>query len=133
MNSVEWLNRDKKIKIDVYEEELEQAHEHYIAKVLEIAARARRELVIPWLKLTGCEFTTGNGTWSITDPSKIVYLRNGHRDWRNYGYDMTDNLPPWLDRLLRLEVEGSQGNGELALWMIDYTIRKTKNRGGLNV
>ncbi len=123
------LNRDT--KIDSYEEELEQAYEHYIAKVMEIAARARREMLVPWLKLTGCEFVQGNGTWLIYNDSKNRYLSDGRRDWNDYGSHMNDNLPEWLDRVMELEIEGAQGNAELSLWMIDYSARKTKNGGGI--
>ena len=131
MVKIDWLEQRKNAKVVVYENELEQAFEHYEAKVMEIAARARREMLVPWLKVTNCEFLTGNGTWSVNDPSSVRYLPNGDRDWRSYAHIMNDDLPDWLDRLMRLEVEGSQGNSELALWMLDYTTRKTKNSGGL--
>ena len=116
--------------IDVYEEEQTTAHEAYVAKVEAIAAKARHELLVPYLKARGWEFRQGNGTWLISDDSRIRYLPDGSRDWRSYVDQMNDDLPDWLDRLMRLEVEGSWGNGELALWMLDYTTRKTKNGGG---
>lgn len=131
MTKMPWLDNRRDARIDTYEEELEQAYEHYIAKVMEIAARARREMLVPWLRLTGCEFVQGNGAWLIFDDSKTRYLPNGKRDHNDYGSQMNDSLPDWLDRLMRLEVDGAYGNPEVALWMLDYTNKKTKNGGGL--
>jgi len=117
--------------IDRYEDDLEDAYQRYITDINEIALRARSEVLLPYLKANGYEFTTGNGTYSIADPGKITYRANGSRDWRNYDYDMLlQGVPDIIDRVLHLEVEGSQGNGELGLWMLDYTTRKTKNGGG---
>ncbi len=130
MVKVDWIDKRKRARIDVYDKELKLAYEQYIAKVEMIAARARREMLVPYLKITGWEFLTGNGTWVITDASKVRYLRNGKRDYRDYGYQMNDELPDWLDQLMRLDVEGAGDSSELALWMIDYTTRKTKNGGG---
>ena len=115
-------------KIDAYNDQLDQAYQDYITKVEAIAADAGRELLVPYLKSRGWEFRQGNGTWLISDDSRIRYLPDGKRDWRSYADQMNDELPDWLDRLMRLEVEGSWGNGELALWMLDYTTRKTKNQ-----
>jgi hypothetical protein len=128
MSDTEWFDKRRKARIDTYNEELEQAYEHYIAKVEAIAAKAREEVVIPFLKDRGWEFRQGNGTWLISDDSRIRYLPSGKRDHRSYADQMNDELPDWLDRCMRLYVEGAYGNPELALWMLDYTTRKTKNR-----
>lgn len=116
--------------VDILSDYVELAHTIYIREITKLAADARRDVVIPMLRSRGWEFRTGNGTWSVTDPAKIVYLGNGKRNWGNRDYDMNDSLPPELDRVLRIEVEGSWGNGELGLWMQDYTLEKTKNGGG---
>ena len=116
--------------VDILEDYVRLAHTIYIREITKLAADARRDVVIPILKSKGWEFTTGNGTWSVTDPAKIVYTSTGKRNWGNHDYMMNDDLPYELDRVLRIEVDGSWGNSELGLWMQDYTLEKTKNGGG---
>lgn len=111
-------------QIDVYEEELKTAYEAYVAKVMYIAAKARGSIIVPWLQLRGYEFTQGNGTWLISDPTA------DKTNPRSYAWYLNDNLPEPIERCLTLEVEGTQGNPELGLWMRDFTTRKTKNGGG---
>lgn len=120
----------REAKINTLEKELKKLYETYISSVEMIAAEARRELLVPYLRPRGWEFVTGNGTWLVYDDSKTRYLPDGSRAWNDYSSHMNDNLPDWLDRLMKLEVEGSWGNSELALWMLDYTTKKTKNGGG---
>lgn len=123
-------NDPNKVWIDRAANQLELAYKLYTNRVEAEAAELRKIVLVPWLKRNGYEFRTGNGTWSVTDPAKIVYLPNGKRNWGNHDYDMNDRLPDDIDRLLRLEIDGSWGNGELGLWMQDYTLEKTKNGGG---
>jgi len=127
-------NNPNAVWIDRAEKGLEQAYQRYLTDINQLAIEARDAVLVPWLKANGYEFTTGNGTWSITDPSKIKYLKDGTRDWRSYSHDLTDILEDIgakdIDDLLRLEVAGSWGNGELGLWMQDYCKEKTRNGGG---
>ena len=89
-----------------YQEQLDKAYNEYIQKIEGVAAQARKDYLIPYLKKNGYNFLSGNGTYYIFNPT--------NRD--NY---IMLNLPKRIEKILQLEV-GDRGNSELGLWMLDY-------------
>ena len=108
-----------------YKDQLESAYNEYIDKIEKIAESARQEYLIPYLKKHNYEFIAGNGTWLISDPTRFNLIKSsGISTWHDTSWDKTDKIPDYLDQILRLEILGSWGNSELALWMTDYKIGK---------
>jgi hypothetical protein len=124
-------NDPNAVWIERAEHELEVIYNSYIANVERVAKEMRDWVLVPWLKANNYEFKTGNGTWSVYDVAEIARLKaEGISIWHGSDWELSDRLPEDIDRLLRLEVDGSWGNGELGLWMQDYCKEKTRNGGG---
>ena len=93
---------------------LNQSYSNYTAKVSQIASRLQKLVLNPWLDKMGYNFVSGNGDYVIYDPNIPA-----SRYHMNDTYLM-DDLPKLIETILRMEVEGSQGNSELGLWMLNH-------------
>lgn len=105
---------DEALEIAEVTSALQRAYSNYTARVSQLAIRLQKLILNPWLDEMGYNFVSGNGDYVVYDPNIPA-----SRYHMNDAYLM-DDLPISIDTILRMEVEGSQGNSELGLWMLDH-------------